>query len=668
MSTLADRVFPATLTTLGRLVEQGRLAGRKRDTDTGRDYLSEREQGIAAESGITVCLEAWTFDDEASRRKAGQLLFGKECTVKIRSAYKPLVHFFLEEADLHNLVRVRIVYPVHPECDPDRFLLEAYPLPALLPGVDIEFSAGEPAGKLAGKLAGKPADSTVDPETPLFYEVRMEYSDLHSETRQVFAPNRYLKDHTGNYCVASCGWLQERLPDGIMRGGPLVTDYEEIFQSAIDTLNNHTWPSTEPFFDRLSIQVTLPAADMPLQTGEEVLSLREALHEELYFSALELFQKRTGKTQGDRTIKPGQVVPEIVSGPVPSLKIMVLPLDRHDYTSSQDSASSQDSTGGGNPDSERERCEGKPVPDSHSQGQSQSPIPAPADYPDLDLLDHAPEPERIFSEVARIGGQKFEAQSYSGRRIAAVYHPGKDKAVMISGGQHANETTGIVGALRAARELATRQGSHFSVAPLENPDGYALHRLLCADNPGHMHHAARYTALGNDLEYQDDSCLYEKAIRHQAENLTGAKLHINLHGYPSHEWTRPLTGYIPRDFPAWTLPHGFFLVLRHHAGWKAQAETLVDRLTLALAQVPGLLRFTAGQLDLYNRFVKNPPFVIVNGFPCALQVREDSPVPLRLITEYPDETIHGPSFIAGHSAQKAAVLAAYEIFQELPVQ
>jgi hypothetical protein len=40
-------------------------------------------------------------------------------------------------------------------------------------------------------------------------------------------------------------------------------------------------------------------------------------------------------------------------------------------------------------------------------------------------------------------------------------------------------------------------------------------------------------------------------------------------------------------------------------------------------------------------------------------------VPLTLITEYPDETIYGQAFIAGHNAQTAFVLAAYDAYQAL---
>jgi len=548
-------------------------------------------------------LEAWTFDGAESRREAERAFAARGIHARLRSAYKPLIHFFLEEADLEGLTRVDVTYPVHPGCASDRFLLEAYPLSALLGAVEVDFS-------------GDGADSGKAPT----YVVCLSYSDGRAATHRVLAPNREYSDHTGEAIVTPSGWLHVSLPDGGGTDERLETDYEAIFAEALQTVANHPWRDMEPFFDVLSIRVALPSADFPLPVGEEAISLKEALHEDLYFSLLEFFQVKTGRAVSDRTIRPGQVVPEISDGKAPSLRIELKPF------------SVQDKDGA---------------------------------FQDLDAAERPLAMAQVFSELDKIPGRYFHAASFSGRVIPAKYHAGSDAAVMISGGQHANETTGVVGALRAARELGLRPGAHFAVTPLENPDGYDLHRRLCDDNPRHMHHAARYTAQGNDLEYQEEYGLYEKALREEARRLSGADLHVNLHGYASHEWTRPLSGYIPRGFPTWMLPHGFFLVLRHHEEWLDIAREFLERLTLRLGEVPGLLSFTESQLRLYSRYVKEPPFQVINGFPCELSVNETSPIPLRLITEYPDETIYGSAFIAGHTAQMETVLAAYDVFQEL---
>ncbi|MBM7327338.1 peptidase M14, partial [Agrobacterium sp. S2] len=263
----------------------------------------------------------------------------------------------------------------------------------------------------------------------------------------------------------------------------------------------------------------------------------------------------------------------------------------------------------------------------------------------------------------------FQARSRSGRVLSARYVAGSDAAVMISGGQHPNETTGIVGAIRGARKLADRKGAHFTISPLENPDGYALHQRLRVDNPRHMHHAARYTALGDDLEYRtpENSAahLNEKEIRFKAQEMSGASLHVNLHGYPSHEWTRPLSGYVPRNFAMWTLPKGFFLIIRHHADWESRAEALLDKVTRHLGAIPGLLDYNNRQIALYEIHAGETGFRIINGFPCLSSIDDRHTVPMTLITEYPDETIYGTDFITGHTAQMETVLSAYDAWQEI---
>jgi hypothetical protein len=249
--------------------------------------------------------------------------------------------------------------------------------------------------------------------------------------------------------------------------------------------------------------------------------------------------------------------------------------------------------------------------------------------------------------------------------VRATYRKGSDAAMMISAGQHANETTGVVGALRAANRLAAREGAHFTISPQENPDGYEIHKRLCALQPHHMHHAARYTALGDDLEYRSGEGLYEKVIRVEAEKRTDAKLHVNLHGYPSHEWTRPLSGYVPRSFAMWTLPKGFFLIIRHHASWEKEAEELIDRVTKHLAAVDGLVAYNNAQIRLFEQHAGETGFRIINGFPCLVGVDDRHTVPLTLITEYPDETIYGSAFVNGHTAQMETVLACYDALQVL---
>lgn len=546
--------------------------------------------------------EAWTFDDRQSRQEAERRLKEMGAQARVRSAYKPLVNAFIEEIDLQDVDAIEIRYPVHPNAPENRFRLEAHPLAAMVGEREIAFVAR--------------ADSDFH------YDILLKTSAGGERRLRVLVPNRIHIDAAGETSVSPTGWL---VRDGNATGERLLTDYEELFEATIAAITRHDWGATEPYFEELNIRVALPASDETLSLGDEVMSLREALHEDFYFSLLEFFQKKSGRPLGDRGLKPGQIVPQIVQ-------------------------------------SEGEifaKVETQPLSSRYWDGPEQQ-------------LETATEPlavQQIEAELNKIGGDAFEAVTRSGRTVMARYIKGGDAAVMVSGGQHANETTGGAGALRAAQRLSKIAGAHFTISPLENPDGYALHQRLRKDSPRHMYHAARYTALGDDLEYRTEDnagpYLYEKQIRFEAERRSGAQLHVNLHGYPAHEWTRPLSGYVSRNFAMWTLPKGFFLIARYHAGWAAQAEQLLDKVTKHLGAIPGLLDYNDRQIALYEVHAGETGFRIINGFPCLADIDDRHTVPMTLITEYPDETIYGEAFVAGHTAQMETVLSAYRAWQEI---
>ncbi len=553
------------------------------------DSLLKAERGAAA-------LELWTFDDRKRRREAEARFAAAGISARCRSAYKPLLHFFLEEVERDQLAAARIAYPVDERAPHNRFRLEAYPLAGLLEGVDLAFEPSKGEG--------------------FVYDVELRFKDGRRETHAVLAPNRLHADAQDRPAVSPTGWIMR---DGKAPGERLETDYERLFAAICAAAASADWPKSEPFFPELAVDVAYPAEDEPLDFRQEAVSLREALHEDLYFTLLDVFHRRSGRAPGDRTLQPGRIVPMIV----------------------------------GRGEQVRARVEVRPIrrfATKANEGTSGS-------------IRSAPGFARIAAELRKVGGTPFETRSVGGRRIVARHVAGDGVPVMVSGGQHPNEVTGVLGALLGGQALARKPNAHFTVAPVENPDGYALHQRLCRDNPNHMHHAARYTALGDDLEYRSSGKLWEKEIRVIARRLTNAALHVNLHGYPSHEWTRPLSGYIPHGFEMWTLPKGFFLILRYHRGWEQPAMTMLDSVTRQLGKVPGLAELNRRQIALYEVHAGDAGFQIINGFPCNCSLDERSAVPVTLITEYPDETIYGDDLAAGCAAQVATVVAAYDAWQ-----
>lgn len=543
-------------------------------------------------------LEAWLFEDEAARREAEAKLADAGVTARLRSAYKPLVHAFLEEIATDGLKRLSVRYPVHPQADKLRFLSEAYPLAALLDGVETHFEPGD---------------------AELVYQVRAEYLDGSVAKHAIFAPNRLRTNHLDEVDLTPTGWL--RASGSVAVDEPLETEIEKVFRKVMAAVTMHGWPTEQPYAETIAIDVRIPGIERALAYGDEVISTREALHEDFYFSVLEYFKHRSGLPPGDRSLQPGQIVPDIREGTG----------DAHVRVTLRTFADPED--------------------------------PARPEQ-DLESAVAAPGLAQIERELSALPGQRFEGLSREGRPVRGLYRAGSRPAVLITGGQHANETSAPVGAFRAVRRLLKDPDANIAFIPVENPDGYALHGRLCEGNPRHMHHAARYTSLGNDLEFGREPA-YEIGARQQALEMSGAQLHVNLHGYPAHEWTRPFTGYLPRGFELWTIPKGFFLIMRHHPTWETAARALVEAVSRRLAEVPGLIEFNRRQIEICSIHSGGTPYEIIQGVPCLITAETRHPSPLTLITEFPDETIYGEPYRFAHTVQMATVLAAEEAFASL---
>ncbi|MCF7769598.1 peptidase M14 [Achromobacter pulmonis] len=548
-----------------------------------------------------AAVEGWLFEGVEARREAEARLAQAGVTARFRSAYKPLLHYFLEEVERDGLTAVELGYPLHEHAQAKRFTLEAYPLVALLQGVRVTMKPGA---------------------SDLHYDVALAYADGTRREARVFAPNQLGQAQDGTPELSPTGWLRVRDAGGTLQtDAAQTTEYQQVFRSIVDTVRNHPWGAHEPYFDRLEIRVDLPGMDFALPVDEEIVSTFEALHEDLYFTLLEHFQHHSGRPSGDRGLQPGQIIPDI---------------RRHDGAA-------------------RVLVTLEPF----APPVAVTPV-APAEP--LAGLREPLAAAQIAGCMAALGGDSFQAISRQGRPVLGTYLRGPGPAVFISGAQHANETSGVVGALRAAQALKARGDAHFALIAAENPDGYALFNRLREQHPRHMLHASRYSALGDDIAYREHAPFFEREGRHQAHAISGAQLHINLHGYPAHEWTRPLSGYLPRNFELWTIPKGFFLVLRHHPGWSERARRLIEGVTARLARkVPGLVEFNARQLELFHAHALETGFDVLNGIPVQVTETDREALPMALISEFPDETVYGDRFVFAHTVQMETVLAATDI-------
>jgi hypothetical protein len=565
-------------------------------------------------------LQAWLFEGADARRAAEAALAAHGVQAIIRSAYKPLLHAFLEEIDLSGLTAVTMQYPRHDHAIPNRFLLESYPLQSMFAGVVWTVQPG-PVEHEDGALR---------------YRLELRYADGRVDKREVLAPNVRCVDHVGQAQISPAGWVcATHVADEADIDQAWPTEVEGVFEAVVRAVQTHSWGNEEPFFEQMDIRVDMPGMEFELEYGQEQVSTFEAMHEDLYFALLEVFQQHSGRPVGNRGMQPGQIVPDIRRHDGDAhVRIEVGPYRALEPLAVDPLASS----------------------DAAAFAASQDPF---------ETLDAPLSEMRIAEAMLRIRGERFSVNSRQGRPVQAVYRKGSGPSVLISAAQHANETSGPVGVLRAAQQLDARDDAHFTLIALENPDGYAMHQRLIKTHPHHMHHAARYSALGDDLAYREHAPWFETGARRDAVAMTGAELHINLHGYPSHEWTRPWSGYLPRKFEMWTIPKGFFLVLRHQPGYADKSRRLMEGVTAKLAEMPGLVEFNAKQVAAFEAHAGALGFEIMNGIPYTITESAIEPTPISLITEFPDETIYGDAFVFAHTAQMLTVTAAMDVYRSL---
>ena len=604
---------------------------------TSRQLLSDPR--LDSWTGHT--LELWLFEGVQARQALAKQLQQRGIQAQVRSAYKPLLHVFLEEIDTATLASVVIEYPCHGHADPRRFLLEGYPLDTVLPHVEVSWvGAQSMASTQTSSAALTPAPTTTPTPTStptssptstqlqieqLVYQVTLTDRNGLVQTLSIVAPNVLLTDLAlGQQSLCPTGYL--RVSDSqsgkLILAQRLETEFEQAFLTLMRWVIEQPWGTAEPYFERLLLGVELPGAEVDDAQGQLLASTYEALHEDLYFSVLEFFQRHSKRPSGNRGLQPGQIVPDIRVGSR-VVKVYV-------------------------------EC----YPPGSVLLELQQPEQASTPEINLQACREPLSSESVRASLALLAGQRFEAFSRQGRVVSGVYRQGTLPAIVLTGGQHANEASGIVGALRGAQWLAEQPQAHFAVVPLENPDGYALFAQYRAIHPQHMHHAARYTGLGDDLEYREQAPWYETEARQQAVALTQAQLHVSLHGYPAHEWTRPLTGYVPRGFALWSLPKGFFLIVRYQAAYKELALQWLEALTESISRLPGVAAFNRLQLQRYESYLGARGFELKHGIACMLSQNDQQNVGVKLVTEFPDETIVGEDFIFAQQVQTDTVRLA----------
>ncbi|WP_407571950.1 zinc carboxypeptidase [Deinococcus altitudinis] len=539
----------------------------------------------------------------------------RDGVVSVRSAYKTGYFWLTEEVQplwrRAQADRLSVTYPAGPEDSPGRFLQELYPLAALLEreGLAVEF------------LSGGAGSS---------YSAELFRGAVQVWAGSCFVPLRPRQSTDGRAVVGPTGWLTLRAGTGgahdqPLHDGRLATDGELFWDWYCGTVLPRLLALADqrpglPIFRNLSVELSLSEPDLDIGVLDERISMTEALSEEVYFGTVDALKRHLAQSATSRSLMPGRIVPVVTAAPGRDGWARVI---LSEYGAVETPA--------------------EHPTEAFGPGTAVNPGSGQSAFPWNPLLTW---------RAAREQADRFQlewhvaAMSVEGRPVPAVVRRDDTTGgILVTGGQHANETTGPVAAVQLIGILAASPVP-FAVLPLENPDGAALHRALIQGNPDHMHHAARYTSLGDDLEarVRDGRPRWESRGRVWAAQAVQATLHLNLHGYPAHEWVRPYSGYAPFGFESWALPAGFVTILWYHPGFSDQARSLANAIASRLLKLPDVVAHAGLACRANAAHSARPHYELIQGLPFILTEQPAALCPLTVITEAPDETVYGERF------------------------
>jgi hypothetical protein len=257
-------------------------------------------------------------------------------------------------------------------------------------------------------------------------------------------------------------------------------------------------------------------------------------------------------------------------------------------------------------------------------------------------------------------------------------------AAIYSGRQHANEVSSTshidrLGELLATDPSVRRALDQVNVVlhPITNPDGAQLSVDLFRLTPDNLLHPGYHGALTADVssgQWESDPLYPESRTRRQLWEAWLPDTFLNPHGYPSHEWVQPFSGYTgwvisrmgAHNGREWWLPRGWFTslnYLRDPAYPYSEQFTydLRNRIAEAIANVPDLMPLETRMNERYERWGQrwDPDHMmqpIVGGVRIYMALKGQPPSPTQSAflrrfpdvtyddgyTEAPDETAYGP--------------------------
>lgn len=525
----------------------------QRETDLAFQIIQETKNLEAAELEIFI---SESYDIRKRLEEEWKARFPSVKSMKIRSAFKPGLHWMMEEILPLLETFQGLEIKVREENGdgglelPIRWIQELYPVDRY-----IEEKIGMKAGLITFQLEKELAHT---------YEVYgVDEQGAQSFIGCLDVPVsrlRYIDGERYVYPVSSAVRIN---------GEDLLvpTDRERFYQFYVTEVLPRLRQEVadyqpgqghiRPLFDRIEIDVWMSEEERRLGVDEERISSLEALHEDLYFNTLDYFAYMGEALEGKPFNAPGGVHPfmHLRTGQRPEARIRVYSWEEKPLKSWITTSIFFDAVGHL---AEAGMTDGKETvtlsvkdfekPSHHIHPDVEQWLSKSSNlrilYPDHSYRGHAIPVFECFLDPAE--------EFYAPLKMSVF-----KKTLFIEAGHHSNEvssTPAILDFINRAKELYPDwlKEVNLVILPLANPDGYELLTKLTKEHPEWKQHAARYNAVG--LEYSfarfhetvfGEANIYPEVFRRWAPDVI-----VDDHGIPSHEWVQPFAGYnSPPRFP-----------------------------------------------------------------------------------------------------------------------
>lgn len=614
--------------------------------------------------------------------------------IRVLSAYKQGFHW-LEEEILPRLQELGPLGRVAVTCArfaggaaalemPIRWLQELYPadelLSAALGGIPVTF------------------DLAPDEQRPHIYAMKAYRPDGSLALEDGFSPTCSARVYLPEFPERG----RVHPPTGLLR---VVQGGRTVAETAIDTDSEAFWtawqeqvlprlrtyltpapaPEAQPFFGRLVVEAGLSEDDRRLGIRQEQISPLDALHEDLYFYTLDYLNQLGLAQVGKGWPAPGAVEPWVAyaeGGPRARVRLFGRPPGATALSADLPAAAAPDLP-----------APASAIPADAVIGPDQLP-------PYLAYLAKLPG-VRVWRTGLSLGGRPSWALSVVPRTAGAIAPPQKLSAwrptLLVNARRHANEVSSTNSALRLA-ELAAREGAaggvNLVISPMENVDGAAVHYAMQQAHPHWKLHAARFNAAGVDFGadgFEPEPRFGEARTLPTLWRAFLPDVLLDDHGYPSHEWVQPFSGYNSPPYfrTSWWMPnaliYGIFRWLdagqypANAALQEALRGAMAERLT-ADAEIEG---YTRTLLDRYlsyghKHLPEKFPLQQHDGFVTTTWHMAPGPgsrsfvgrfphvTAAEVTTEVPDETAQGDYLALCARAHLEGDLAVLSVLQARP--